>query len=151
MRMPRATPLPNRPRRTSRSITPWTPSVVAKWSADGLASSASGPAATTPSKLSTSWSAQRAKDSRSLPPSYIATGVNLDDDQSCYDARVRFGLVLNNEANVITLNDAAGFGAQAYYTAACDLQPGVDSPWKTPCGFAAGSKIYNTAGHIWIR
>jgi hypothetical protein len=28
------------------------------------------------------------------------SGVNIDDDQSCYDARVRFGLVLNNEANI---------------------------------------------------
>jgi len=87
----------------------------------------------------------------STVPNYVAVGINIDDDQSCYDARVRFGLVLNNEANIVTLNDAAGFGAQAYYTAGCDLAPGVDSPWRTPCGFAAGATIYNTAGHIWIR
>jgi cysteine-rich repeat protein len=87
----------------------------------------------------------------SIVPSYIATGINLDDDQSCYDARVRFGLVLNNEANVVSLNDAAGFGAQAYYTVECDIQPGVDSPWRTACGFQAGSKSYHTSGHIWIR
>lgn len=86
-----------------------------------------------------------------VPSNYIMTGINIDDDQSCYDARVRFGLVLNNEANITTLNDAAGFGAEAYYTAACDLQPGEDSPWKTACGFAAGPNMYNTAGHIWIR
>ena len=84
-------------------------------------------------------------------PSYIAVGINIDDDQSCYDARVRFGLVLNNEANISTLNDAAGFGAQAYYTSGCDLAPGVDTPWRTACGFQAGSTSYNTAGHIWIR
>jgi len=82
---------------------------------------------------------------------YIEVGINIDDDLSCYDARVRFGLVLNNEASIITLNDAAGFGAQAYYTSACDLPDGTDSPWKTACGFAAGSKQYHTAGHIWIR
>jgi hypothetical protein len=84
-------------------------------------------------------------------PNYVAVGVNIDDDQSCYDARVRFGLVLNNEANIVTLNDAAGFGAQAYYTAGCDLAPGVDSPWRTACGFQAGPTSHNTAGHIWIR
>ena len=87
----------------------------------------------------------------SVNPNYIAVGINIDDDQSCYDARVRFGLVLNNEANIVTLNDAAGFGAQAYYTAACDLGPGVDSGWKTPCGFVSGPAPFNTAGHIWIR
>jgi cysteine-rich repeat protein len=87
----------------------------------------------------------------SLPPNYIRVGLNIDDDQSCYDARVRFGLVLNNEDHVGTLNDAAGFGAQSHYTVACDVPPGVDSPWRTPAGFAAGSVIYNTAGHIWIR
>ena len=25
-------------------------------------------------------------------PSYVAVGVNIDDDQSCYDARVRFDI-----------------------------------------------------------
>jgi hypothetical protein len=84
-------------------------------------------------------------------PGYVAVGINIDDDQSCYDARVRFGLVLNNEANIVTLNDAAGFGAQAYYTAGCDLAPGVDSPWRTACGFQAGQTSYNTAGNLWIR
>lgn len=82
---------------------------------------------------------------------YVRVGINLDDDQTCYDARVRFGLVLNNEASISTLNDAAGFGAQSYFTANCDLGPGVDSGWRTPAGFAAGPNIYSTAGHIWIR
>jgi hypothetical protein len=59
--------------------------------------------------------------------------------------------VLNNENTVITLDDAAGFGAQSYYTVACDLQPGVASPWRTASGFAAGPTMYNTPGHIWIR
>ena len=87
----------------------------------------------------------------STVPNYVAVGINIDDDQSCYDARVRFGMVLNNEANIVTLNDAAGFGAQSYFTAACDLGPGVDSGWRTPSGFQAGPTSYNTAGHIWIR
>jgi hypothetical protein len=84
-------------------------------------------------------------------PNYVAVGINIDDDQSCYDARVRFGLVLNNEANIITLNDAAGFGAQAFYTAGCDIAQGVDSPWRTACGLQAGATSYNTAGQIWVR
>ncbi|MEZ4453025.1 MAG: fibrinogen-like YCDxxxxGGGW domain-containing protein [Nannocystaceae bacterium] len=87
----------------------------------------------------------------SITPNYVEVGINIDDDQSCYDARVRFGLVLNNEANVNTLNDAAGFGSQAYYTVGCDIAPGVDSPWKTACGFQAGATSYNTAGQIWFR
>ncbi|MCA9718475.1 MAG: hypothetical protein KC468_27645, partial [Myxococcales bacterium] len=84
-------------------------------------------------------------------PQYVEVGVNIDDDISCYDARVRFGLVLNNENNINTLNDAAGFGAQAYYTAACDIPNGQDSPWATACGFAAGANIYQVPGTIWIR
>jgi hypothetical protein len=83
-------------------------------------------------------------------PAYIQVGINIDDDQSCYDARIRFGLVLNNEDTVFTLNDAAGFGAQSYYTPDCDFE-GVDSPWRTASGFAAGPTIYETAGQIWIR
>jgi hypothetical protein len=82
---------------------------------------------------------------------YVRVGINIDDDQSCYDARVRFGLVLNNEATISTLNDAAGFGAQSYFTSGCDLGPGVDSGWRTGAGFAAGPNVYSTAGHIWIR
>ena len=87
----------------------------------------------------------------STTANYVAVGINIDDDQSCYDARVRFGMVLNNENNISTLNDAAGFGAQSYYTAQCDLAPGVDTPWRSACGFSAGPNAYTTAGQIWIR
>lgn len=84
-------------------------------------------------------------------PLYIHVGINIDDDQSCYDGRVRFGLVLNEEASANALNDAAGFGAQAHYTPDCDLE-GLDSAWATASGFAvSGPNIYNTAGQIWIR
>ncbi|MBL9100059.1 MAG: DUF4215 domain-containing protein [Myxococcales bacterium] len=93
----------------------------------------------------------RSVNEASVSPNYVAVGVNIDDDQSCYDARVRFGLVLNNEANITTLNDAAGFGAQAYYTVGCDVPAGVDSPWRTACGFQAGPTSYHTAGNIWFR
>ena len=93
----------------------------------------------------------RTTSDASTTANYVAVGINIDDDQSCYDARVRFGMVLNNEANIATLNDAAGFGAQSYYTAQCDLAPGVDTPWKSACGFAAGPNEYTTAGNIWIR
>ncbi|PKN59271.1 MAG: hypothetical protein CVU56_00995 [Deltaproteobacteria bacterium HGW-Deltaproteobacteria-14] len=84
-------------------------------------------------------------------PGYVRTGVNIDDDMSCYDARVRFGLALNNETTVYTLNDAAGFGASAYATLACDYAATQDAPWSVGAGFASGSTLYTTAGHIWMR
>ena len=77
--------------------------------------------------------------------------VNIDDDMSCYDARVRFGLVLNNESNINTLNDAAGFGASAYYSSSCDYSDAQDAPWSVGAGFAAGSNLYQRAGTIWVR
>jgi hypothetical protein len=82
---------------------------------------------------------------------YIATGINVDDDVSCYDARVRFGLVLNNEVDINTLNDAAGFGAQAYDSVGCDIPSGTDSPWRTGSGFQSGPTSYGTPGHLRIR
>ena len=45
---------------------------------------------------------------------YIRVGISIDDDLSCYDARIRFGLALNNQSDVYTLNDTSGFGASAY-------------------------------------
>ena len=87
----------------------------------------------------------------SLPNSYIKTGINIDDDMSCYDARIRFGLVLNNEVNINTLNDAAGFGASSYYSGSCDYGDNEDAPWSIGAGFAAGPNLYRTSGSIWIR
>ena len=77
--------------------------------------------------------------------------VNIDDDLSCHDARIRFGLALNNESSVSTLNDTLGFGASSYYTSDCDLALSQDSPWSTGAGLANGSNIESTQGHIWIR
>jgi hypothetical protein len=82
---------------------------------------------------------------------YVRTGVNIDDDMSCFDARVRFGLVLNNEDTIYTLNDAAGFGASAYYSASCDFADDEDAPCSLGAGLAAGSSLHQTAGTIWIR
>ena len=76
---------------------------------------------------------------------------HIDDDMSCYDARVRFGLVLNNESTVYTLNDAAGFGASSYYSGACDYSDDQDAPWSVGAGFAAGGNLYQRAGTIWVR
>jgi hypothetical protein len=70
-------------------------------------------------------------------PLYVKVGINIDDDQTCFDARVRFGLVLNDQGNIVTLDDTAGFGAQAYYTADCDLE-GLNSGWATASGFGPG-------------
>ena len=87
----------------------------------------------------------------STSANYIRTGINIDDDMSCYDARVRFGLVINNESTVYTLNDAAGFGASAYYSGACDYSDTQDAPWSVGAGFAAGGNLYQRAGTIWVR
>ena len=82
---------------------------------------------------------------------YIRTGINIDDDMSCYDARVRFGMVLNNENSVVTLNDAAGFGASSYYSGSCDYAQNQDAPWSVGAGFAAGGNLYHRGGTIWVR
>jgi len=41
---------------------------------------------------------------------WVASGINLADDQSSYRAAVRFGILMNNENNIATANDAIGFG-----------------------------------------
>jgi hypothetical protein len=84
----------------------------------------------------------------STSANYVATGINIDDDQSCYDARVRFGLAINNEGNIITLNDTAGFGASSFDTSTCENQ---QSAFQVGAGFAAGPRLFQTAGTIWIR
>ena len=84
-------------------------------------------------------------------PGYVRTGININDDLSCYDARVRFGLALNNEVDVYTLNDAAGFGASAYFSAGCDYALTQDAPWSIGCGFADGAALHTTRGQIWMR
>jgi hypothetical protein len=81
-------------------------------------------------------------------PGFIRSGINLDDDQSCYHGRVRFGVLVNNETVISSTNDAAGFGASAYGTADCGLAEG---PWRVGSGLAAGSSIYARAGAIWVR
>ncbi|MFT3767574.1 MAG: DNRLRE domain-containing protein [Minicystis sp.] len=96
----------------------------------------------------TMWGQSTANASTTI--SYIATGINMDDDQSCYDARVRFGLGLNNESTINTLNDTAGFGASAYYTSSCEAA-GSESGWRVGAGFAAGGNLYATQGTMWVR
>ena len=77
-----------------------------------------------------------------------ATGINVDDDTSCYNARVRFGLILNNELSMYTANDAVGFGAQD--------AGNCDSTGLSPAGVGAGlSRCCSTAvaapGTIWVQ
>ena len=81
---------------------------------------------------------------------YIRTGINIDDDLSCYDARVRFGLALNNQADAYTLNDTVGFGASSYYSAGCDYAIDEDPPWSVGSGMAAGPNLYDIGGTIWV-
>ncbi|MFO0760013.1 MAG: DNRLRE domain-containing protein [Byssovorax sp.] len=79
---------------------------------------------------------------------YERIGLNVDDDQSCYHARVRFGYMANNECNIVTLNDTAGFGASAYGANVCD---GLESAWRVGAGLQANSTTYGTIGGIWVR
>ena len=79
---------------------------------------------------------------------YLRVGVNIDDDVSCYHARVRFGFALNNECDISTLNDTAGFGASAYASSTCD---GQESAWRVGAGFAAGANLYGTIGAMYVR
>lgn len=79
---------------------------------------------------------------------YVKSGINLDDDQSCYHARTRFGLLLNNESVVGTANDGVGFGASAYWDSNCGVTEGS---WRVSSGAASGSTTYNRAGAIWVR
>jgi UDP-3-O-[3-hydroxymyristoyl] glucosamine N-acyltransferase len=80
---------------------------------------------------------------------YVDTAINMDDDLSNYRARVRFGLGLNNEGNIYTLNDTIGFGASAYYnTSAGGLS---ESPWRVSAGAAIGGTLIRTRGQIWVR
>eukprot|EP01052_Picozoa_sp_SAG31_P020056 SAG31_NODE_1490_length_8134_cov_3.892968_3_plen_994_part_00 len=43
---------------------------------------------------------------------FAQAGINLADDVSQYQARVRLGLLTNNQADINTANDAIGFGCQ---------------------------------------
>jgi hypothetical protein len=87
----------------------------------------------------------------STSANYLRTGINIDDDMSCYDARVRFGVAINNESTVYTLNDTAGFGASSYYSGSCDYADTQDAPWSVGAGFAAGGSLYHRTGTMWVR
>ena len=63
----------------------------------------------------------------------VRVGINIDDDLSCCDARIRFGLVLNNQTDIYTLNDAAGFGASSYYDCSSCADP-LTSRSPLECG-----------------
>jgi hypothetical protein len=84
----------------------------------------------------------------SISPCYQKVGLNVDDDQSCYHARVRFGYMANNECSITTLNDTAGFGASAYGSSTCD---GAESAWRVGAGLQAGANTYGTIGGIWVK
>ncbi|MFT6818033.1 MAG: UDP-3-O-[3-hydroxymyristoyl] glucosamine N-acyltransferase [Myxococcota bacterium] len=91
----------------------------------------------------------RSPGESSTSNNYVDTAINMDDDLSNYRARVRFGLGLNNEGNIYTLNDTIGFGASAYYnTNAGGL---AESPWRVSAGAAIGGTLIRTRGQIWVR
>jgi hypothetical protein len=102
----------------------------------------------TPQSWLTMWGLSYANNTAGNPPGYAKVGLNIDDDQSCYQARVRFGLAMNNETTIYTLNDTAGFGASAY--CASDCSP-VESCWRVGAGLQAGATTYATQGTIWVR
>jgi hypothetical protein len=83
------------------------------------------------------------------PPGYRQTGVNIDDDTSCVNARVRFGLALNNETTISTLNGTIGFGASNHQPSDCSV---LESAYKVGAGGAYNaSNVVPTAGTLWIR
>lgn len=102
---------------------------------------------------------------------YFATGINLVDDWGCADlcnAKVRFGLLTNNEGNVATANNAAGFGIQA---SAGTTRLGSGNVWfdstpTPPSDNSTGAVMYpsstniqcylldqgaGVAGSIWVK
>ena len=82
-------------------------------------------------------------------PNYQDTGINIDDDQSNYRTRIRFGLVINGQSNIYTADDAIGFGASAYFNNAVGGL--VESPWRVSAGAAFNSSLVRTRGTIWVR
>ena len=83
---------------------------------------------------------------------YVRVGINIDDDLSCCDARVRFGLALNNQTDIYTLNDTAGFGASSYYDcSSCSDPLTSDHPWSVGAGFTSDKGNFDAYGTIWVR
>jgi hypothetical protein len=100
----------------------------------------------TPSSWLTMWGHNTGQ--LSIAPCYERVGLNVDDDTSCYHARIRFGYMANNECSINTLNDTAGFGASAYGSNVCD---GLESTWRTGAGLQSGATTFGTLGGIWVR
>jgi hypothetical protein len=86
---------------------------------------------------------------------FLGTGINYDDDLSFYDSRVRFGLLINNQANVYTNNDAVGFGASAYGGhddgLDQDSEDRVGAGYPRGAGAAGGRNLEKLQGTIWIK
>ena len=73
---------------------------------------------------------------------FKTVAINLVDDLSGQQCRVRFGAVINNECNVWTANFAIGFGGRSY--------SGVSSG-SGQAGTADGSgPAINVLGSIWV-
>ncbi len=71
---------------------------------------------------------------------WVGSGINMDDDTSDYQASVRFGILLNNEGNINTANDAVGFGLR---------EAGGET---LGAGLAkCCSSVYPSSGTIWVR
>ena len=75
-------------------------------------------------------------------------GIHIDDDLSRYNARIRFGLALNNQRDIYTLNDTAGFGASAYDTGSYAEPLTYDSPGSVGAGFVSNKGNYPSSGAL---
>ncbi len=89
-------------------------------------------------------------------------GINQDDTATSWDAKVRFGLMVDNSFNINAANDGIGFGASEAYSSAADYD-GADPPTAvgaglTECctvdggggGYAVNTRI-ETKGTLWVR
>merc|ERR1719181_1459667 len=91
------------------------------------------------SQTSTQWAT--ISGASGLTSGWTGTGINYDDDRSQFKARVRFGALFNNEATVVTVNDAVGFGA----TEASGQSVGAGWTRYSP------SHKVGTQGTIWVK
>jgi hypothetical protein len=88
---------------------------------------------------------------------YLRTGINLDDDQTAYQGRVRFGLLLNNEAGINTADEAVGFGVSGQCASCGGTGPSceatcVSAGSATGCGYVtADARVFQRGGGLWVR
>ncbi len=98
------------------------------------------------------------EDRSSLYPggdAYAAAGVNVFDDLSNWDAKVRLGMMINGQSNRNSGDSTVGFGADGAHTSGNDI-PNQDSPGSVSAGWSsyngeAVNRTQPTRGQLWVR